>query len=231
MGGYAYEPDILEKHDIAFRVTVSQCFSVLTQARKGLVMRAVFLTIVLLITVPAAAQTYVLGEGSEARFSIDEVLLGNDKTVVGVTPNVTGELSFDLANPQAAQIGMISIDARDLTTDDNRRNRQIQNRILNANEDAFQFITFEPTSITGLPESAAIGDSFEVQITGNLTIKDVTREEVFAVTVTVAENTLQGLGSSTIIYADYGVSVPTVPIVASVSDEVTLELEFVAVAN
>lgn len=194
-------------------------------------MKIVVSALFLLVGLPVFAQTYSLSEGSEARFYIDEVLLGNDKTVVGVTPKVTGEVWFDLANPQDAHVGVLSIDARDLTTDDNRRNRQIQNRILNAGEDAFQYITFEPISIAGLPGSAAVGDTFEVQITGNLTIKEVTREEVFTVNISVDDGALQGLGSSIIKYADYNLRIPSVPIVASVSDEVTLELEFVATAN
>lgn len=184
-----------------------------------------------LLFTAALAQTHTLTEGSEARFYIDEVLLGSGKTVVGITQKVTGELSFDPADPRSAHVGVLSIDARDLTTDDDRRNRKLRNDILASSEDAFQFITFAPTAIAGLPETVAVGDSFEVQLTGDLTIKGVTREEVFTVSVTVGEKKLQGVGSSTIQYADYDISVPRVPIVASVADEVRLELEFVAVAN
>ena len=194
-------------------------------------MKQIVMLLVIGFAATAFAQSYTLGEGTEARFYLDEVLLGSDKTVIGVTPLVTGEFSFDLSDPQTAELGPITIDARDLTTDDNRRDRQIRNRVLASSEDAFQFITFEPTAIEGLPETAAVGDTFEVQIAGNLTIKDVTREEVFTVNLIVAENELQGLGSTIIRHADYGLTIPRVPIVASVADEVKLELDFTATAN
>jgi polyisoprenoid-binding protein YceI len=83
---------------------------------------------------------------SEARFLVVEVLLGEDKTVVGVTSQVTGTISVDPADPASAQIGTIIIDARDLTTDSSRRNRSIQRRVLRSVLDENRFITFEPTA-------------------------------------------------------------------------------------
>ena len=44
-----------------------------------------------------------------------------------------------------------------------------------------------------------------------------------------AENRLQGTASSTIRYADWGVSIPQVPSVAGVGDQVALHLDFVAI--
>jgi polyisoprenoid-binding protein YceI len=186
---------------------------------------------VVLVAFAGAQTTYTLSEGSQARFYIDEVLFGNDKTVEGITPDVTGEIQFDLASPSTATVGTITINARTLTTDDNRRNGQIQNRILESSSDEFQYITFEPTSITGLPETVAVGDTFNIQMTGNLTIRGMTLEKTFDVAVTVAsEGQLTGLGTTTITHQEYELSIPSVPIVASVEDEVRLEIEFNAVA-
>jgi polyisoprenoid-binding protein YceI len=194
-------------------------------------MKQLLLLVVLLVTFAQAQTTYTLSEGSQARFYINEVLFGNDKTVEGVTSDMTGEIQFDLADPTTATVGTIAINARDIKTDDDRRNGQIQNRILESSKDEFQYITFEPTSITGLPESAAVGDTFNVQMTGNLTIRGKTLEKTFDVAVTVASETeLTGLGSATITHQEYELSIPSVPIVAGVEDEVKLELEFKAVA-
>jgi polyisoprenoid-binding protein YceI len=185
----------------------------------------------LLFTFAEAQKTYTLSEGSEARFFVNEVLLGSPKTVEGTTADVTGDIQFDLANPSTAMVGTIQINARDLSTDDNRRNGQIQNRILESAKDEFQYITFEPTSITGLPETAAVGDTFNVQMTGNLTIHGKTLEKTFDVAVTVASETeLTGLGSTTITHQEFELSIPRVPLVASVEDNVKLEIAFNAVA-
>ncbi len=166
---------------------------------------------------------------SEARFKIDEVLRGSDVTVVGVTNNLGGQLSVDMADLTSAQVGEILINARDIVTDNDFRNRAIANRILES--EAFEFISFVPTSIAGL-EAATIGAASDFQLTGDLTIKDQTREVTFDMTVTPTSATeLEGFGSAVILYADFGLEIPFSQAVDSVEDEVTLELDFVASAS
>jgi polyisoprenoid-binding protein YceI len=180
----------------------------------------------------ALAQTFVLSERSETRFLIDEVLLGRDKTVIGVNPEVTGELTFDLADPTTVTLGTIAIDTRTFITDDNRRNNTIRSCIFQATREPYRYITFAPTAIEGLPEAARVGDSFALTIVGDLTIRGETREVAFDTDVTVvAEGELQGLARTLILHRDFGLTIPRVPIVASVEDEVILELAFTAVRS
>ncbi|MEZ4607045.1 MAG: YceI family protein [Deinococcales bacterium] len=191
-----------------------------------------FLLALCLLSLPAFAKTFSLAEGSEARFYIDEVLMGADKTVIGVSNLVTGDIDLDLADPASVSLGVITIDATAFSTDDNRRTNKVHNDILKTRQEEFQFITFEATSIEGMPEALAVGDSFELSITGNLTLVGVTREETFTVNVEVtAEDELTGLGSTTILYKDYELSVPRVPLVARVNDDVKLEISFTAKAS
>ena len=165
-------------------------------------------------------------EGSQARYVIDEVLRGVPTTVVGSTNQVAGQIAVDPAN-RIAQVGTILINARTFVTDESRRDNAVQNRILLT--DQYEYITFAPTAIAGLPDSASVGESYTLQVTGDLTIRDVTRPVTFDVTVTaLSESQLEGSARATIRYADWGISIPQVPFVASVSDEVQLELDFVA---
>lgn len=164
---------------------------------------------------------------SEARFTINEVLRGTPTTVVGVTNNLGGQIALDLNNPGAAQIGTILVNARDLRTDNDFRNNAIANEILLTNN--YEFITFEPRSISGLPQTAEIGQTYDLQVTGDLTITDQTREVTFDTQVTpTSENELRGLATLEILYADYGLTIPFARSVESVEDTVILELEFVA---
>jgi polyisoprenoid-binding protein YceI len=170
--------------------------------------------------------------GAEARFQIDEVLMGQNKTVVGATPLVEGELTVDASNPAAVQVGTIRVDASDFTTDDNRRTNRVRNDILRSSQEAYRYITFTPTAITGLPATAAAGDSFTFQATGDLTILDTTLPVTFDMNVNAVDDaTLQGSGTATIRYADFGISIPQVPMVAGVSDDVKLEIDFTAQAG
>jgi polyisoprenoid-binding protein YceI len=162
-----------------------------------------------------------------ARFKIDEVLRGEAKTVVGTTDQVAAQMALDLSQPSAAQFGPILINARTLATDDSQRNRMIQNFILSTNQ--YEYITFTPTAVSGLPQAAQVGNSYQFQIAGQLTIKDVTRDVTFDASVTPRSATeLEGTANTSIRFADWGISIPSVPFVAGVSDQVHLELDFVA---
>lgn len=164
---------------------------------------------------------------SEARFTIKEVLRGEPTTVVGVSRNLGGQIAFDINNPATAQVGTILINARDFATDNEFRNNAIANEILLTNE--YEFVTFEPTAISGLPQTAEIGQTYAIQISGILGITDATREVTFDAQVTpLSENELAGLAAVEILYADYGLTIPFARSVESVEDNVLLELDFVA---
>jgi polyisoprenoid-binding protein YceI len=166
---------------------------------------------------------------SEARFIIDEVLNDAPKTVIGTTDQVAGQIAIDPADPTQTKVGVIQIDARDLTTDSEFRNRAIKNQILQTDE--YEYITFTPTEIVGLPQAAAVGQQYTFQIVGDLTIRDVTKQATFDVTATAAtDSRLEGTATTAIAYADYQISIPQVRQVASVADQVRLELDFVATA-
>jgi polyisoprenoid-binding protein YceI len=103
----------------------------------------------------------------------------------------------------------------------------IQNAILQT--DQHEYITFTPKQMIGLPDSATVGRPFTFQMVGDLTIRGMPKETTFDVQVTpTADNRLEGTASTTIRYADWGVSIPQVPAVAGVADQVALHLEFVA---
>jgi polyisoprenoid-binding protein YceI len=168
--------------------------------------------------------------GSQVRFTLDEDLRDVPTTVVGVTDQVAGQIQVNMADPAASQVGTISINARTLATDNEFRNRAINNEILDVAD--YEFITFTPTALNGLPDSVSPGESYSFQITGDLTIRDVTHSETFDVIVTpVSDVSLQGHGETTVRRSDYGLTIPSVPHVANVTDEVLLEIDFIAAAE
>jgi polyisoprenoid-binding protein YceI len=182
---------------------------------------------------PAAGEgalTFTIDQSaSEARFLIDEVLLGVPTEVQGVTSLISGTVTVDPANPAQSQVGAISVDANDLRTDRNLRNRAIRRFILESGQ--HPYITFTPASINGLPAQAAPGDAFSFQVTGDLQIKDVTQPVTFDVELTADSATqISGLAKATVKRSDFNLEIPSAPGVADVTDEVRLELSFTAVA-
>jgi polyisoprenoid-binding protein YceI len=166
---------------------------------------------------------------SRARYMIDEVLRGAPVTVVGETDQVAGQVAVDLANTDSTQLGTIQINARTFATDESQRDRAVQNRILLT--DQYEYITFTPTALLGLPESLPVGQVATFQIVGDLTIRDVTRPVTFDATLTpLAAHRLAGSATTTIRQAEWNIAIPSVPFVASVAETAQLELEFEAVA-
>ena len=183
---------------------------------------------------PEIVRTYsIVPEESEARFFIDEELFGEPKTVVGRTNMVTGQFMVDLNKPSEAEVSVIEINARDLTTDSSFRNRALRSQILDSAEDAYQFITFTPTLIEGLPEEpASLGEPLAFNLTGDLQIRDISNSVTFEMTATaVSETEISGFGMVMVRRADFDLNIPSVQGVANVSDDVRLEIEFVARAE
>jgi len=166
---------------------------------------------------------------SEARFLIDEVLRGDPITVVGATDQVAGQFAVNPGDVSEVQVGTIQVNARTLATDNDFRNRAIKNRILLT--DDYEFITFSPAEVVGLPETVTVGETYNFQIVGDLTVTDVTRSVTFEVTATAtSENRIEGLAKTSILYPDFELFIPDARAVDTVDDEVRLELEFVAEA-
>ena len=166
-------------------------------------------------------------DASQVRFELDEDLRGQRKTVVGTSNQVAGEIALDKGDLSTTQVGSIRINARTLATDNDFRNRAIQNRILVT--DDHEFITFTPTAVNGLPDSADLGDTVNFTLVGDLTIRDITNEVTFDVEVTLTSETeLTGTASTLVSRADYDLQIPSVPNVANVEEEIELFIDFVA---
>jgi polyisoprenoid-binding protein YceI len=169
----------------------------------------------------------IVPEESEARFSIFEELRGQPVTVVGMTNQVVGELAITPGDLSQIQLGTVQVNARTLETDSSQRNRAINNFILNTGD--HEFITFKPTAINGLSGAGAVGEDYSFEIAGDLTIRDVTKPVVFTASVSApSEDRVVGSATTVIKRSDYNLQIPSVPFVANVGEDVTIEIDFVA---
>ena len=167
---------------------------------------------------------------SVATFTLDEQLRGQPKTVIGTsTGMIAGQIGLDAAHPSSSTVGTVTLNARTFVTDDNSRNNMIRRAILKTENDANEFITFQPTVLDGLPASIASGTPFAFQITGNLTIAGVTKPETFDATAVLNDDGTLGIDASTTVSrADFNLVIPNIPFIANVTDNVVLDLDLVA---
>ncbi|MDE0171655.1 MAG: YceI family protein [bacterium] len=169
---------------------------------------------------------------SSVRFEIDEILNGSPKRVVGTTSEVAGEILIDFDNPPASSLGAVVINVRTLETDSSFRDRAMRGPILGSARDENEFATFEPTDITGLPDRVTVGDRVSLTVVGDFTLSGVTLPVEFSVEAVVGSTErIEVSGVATVLRSDFGLTVPDVPSVSDVADEVTLAIELVAVVG
>lgn len=172
----------------------------------------------------------IIPEESEARFLIDEVLLGSPFTVVGATSALEGGITTDLNDPSNAQVNIV-VDVTTLVTDNGKRNGAIQRWILETTEPGNQTAEFNATSINGMPEQVVVGEPFNFQITGEFSVKGVSKELTFEGSATlVSEDRLEGTASTGVLYTEFTTIPGLPPQVASVDENMILEIDFVAVS-
>jgi polyisoprenoid-binding protein YceI len=173
----------------------------------------------------------IVPDESEVRFVLSEVLRGVPTTVIGRTRQVAADIAVDFENPAASEVGTVRVNARTLLTDNEFRNRTIRGQILQTSQDEFEFSEFTPTGIEEMPETVTIGEPFTFKLLGDLQVRDIVQPVTFDVTIMpVSETRLEGSAVTTVQRADYNLVIPSVPGVADVSEEVRLEIDFVAQA-
>jgi polyisoprenoid-binding protein YceI len=179
----------------------------------------------------SAAAFVIVPEESLASFELSEVLFGEDKTVVGTTSEVAGQILFDPVDPASAQLSEIVINARTLATDRANRDRAMRSAIvLDSGSDEHEFISFAPTAIEGLDGPIVVGEEITFDVAGDLTIKGTTQPVTFSVTAVLeATDRLSGRAEAEVLRTDFGIDIPRAPGVADVTEEVTISIDFVAV--
>jgi polyisoprenoid-binding protein YceI len=75
----------------------------------------------------------------------------------------------------------------------------------------------------------AVGETFKFTLAGDLTLRDITQPVSFEVTVTAeAPDRISGEATATVQRKDFALTIPSVPQVAGVSEDVLLEFSFTA---
>lgn len=173
------------------------------------------------------ATVFTLADGTIARYKVEEVLANTGfKIATGETLDVAGSIAFDADGNVVADGSRMAVQAATLRTDSNRRDGYVRNRTLQT--DTWPEVVFVPTAVDGLPASVSDATgSVEFTITGDLTVRDQTREVTWeAMAEFAGDGTATGFASVMFTFEDFGMDKPRVAIVVSVEDEILLELDF-----
>lgn len=168
-------------------------------------------------TVQANADATFIG------YRINEVLntIG-DFEVVGRTSDVSGTLAIDGTTITAVSV-VAQMDT--LTTDNGGRDRAMRSQALQT--ETFPEATFTLTTPIELDAVPAEGEAIQATATGDLTIHGVTQSVDFPLEAQLVGDSIVVIGQLPMLLADYDITAPSAPIVASVEDNALLELSIV----
>ena len=172
---------------------------------------------------------FTLGEGSVARYKVEETLARQGFVVAtGETSDVSGRIVFDADGGIVAEESAIAMQAATLVTDSDRRDRYVRERTLQTAQ--YPEIVFRPASADGLPTPLTDAQgAIDFTISGDLTILDQTRPITWNASADFGAGgaEISGLASTEFTFEDFAMDKPSVAIVLSVEDTIRLEIEFV----
>ena len=164
---------------------------------------------------------FVIGEGSEATFTVNEKLarleLPND--AVMRTSDLSGKVYLD------GQTSVIEINLHSLTSDQSRRDGYVRDRMFPSNPVA----VFTVPDLGPLPEPIAVGESITRQVEGQLSIRGITKPVTFEVVARLDPEALFILGSTSFTWDELEIPPPNIPGRIQVKDEVSVEVLLSAV--
>jgi len=177
----------------------------------------------------AAVTFNIVPEESKVSYEVGETFFNQNNRfnlAIGVTKTLSGSVFGDLSNPPVSSIGPIQVDISQFTSDSNRRDNAIRGDWLESTR--FPTATFVSTSIEGLPSSYVEGQDYPLKVTGDLTVREVTRAVTFDVTTRLNGDTLTGTAVTTILLSDFGIGPISIAGILKTEDEAKITLEFVA---
>jgi polyisoprenoid-binding protein YceI len=174
----------------------------------------------------AALRLVLAPTGNVARYRVREQLVGHDmpNDAVGETQKLTGAISIDSNGKIIRDASKFTVDAGSFVSDKNRRDGFVRGRLLEADE--YPTIVFVPTTVTGVSLPLPTSGSRDITMTGDLTVRGVTRPTNWKGTVQFNNGGVAGSASTAFTFDDMQIEQPRVPVLLSVADTIKLEINF-----
>lgn len=176
---------------------------------------------------PTKPQKLEIQTGTKARYRVTEQLAGISfpSDAVGTTETITGAL---IVNPDGsfAAGSKIIVDLRTLTSDQSMRDSYIQTRTLETGK--FPMMELVPKRAVGLAAPLAASNQAQAgfQLVTDVTLHGITKETTWNVVATLRPDSVAGRATTTVDFATFGMTKPTLARLLSVDDKIHLEIEF-----
>jgi polyisoprenoid-binding protein YceI len=167
----------------------------------------------------------IIPDQSKANYRVTEQLVNNDlpNDAVGVTSGISGSVIVLADGTIDKTKSKFSVDLSSLQSDKSMRDNFVKRNILDTAQ--YPNAVFVPTEVKGLPSPIPQSGSVTFQVVGDLTIKGVTKPVIWDVTGAINNGIASGKATTAFKFEDFNLSQPKVPVVLSVVDKITLEIE------
>ena len=177
---------------------------------------------------PTKPHKLEITQGTTARYKVREQLAGISfpSDAVGTTSGVTGAIVVKPDGSIDAAQSKLTVDLKTLASDQQMRDGYIQNRTLETAK--FPTMEFVPKKAVGLPSPLPAGMQAQVgfQLIGDMTLHGVTKEATWNVVAVLGAEAVGGRATTTIDFATFNLTKPTLARLLSVDDKIELEIEF-----
>ncbi len=177
----------------------------------------------------AAGLTFTVSSGSKAVVRVTEQLADRKdlSDAVLTSDKVSGEFTL-LPSGAFASNSKIVVDLTALASDSRTRDNFIKNDTLSTRQ--FPEATFVPTKVDGLTLPLPASGDLAFRLTGQMTIRGVTKDVTFDVKATRsgADLTSTAHVAPALQFGTFGMTQPRVFSVLSIKDEIRLEVQLVA---
>jgi polyisoprenoid-binding protein YceI len=179
----------------------------------------------------------IVPEESKASYIVDEsffsgalakygIAAGNSKTT-GATQQITGQLQLNL-DDLSALLGdnRFTVQLNTLASDQDLRDQWIRDNGPHFNQ--FPEAAFVATAVEGAPAAYDNGQEVGFKLSGDLTVRDITKPVTFDVNAKLAGDTLSGTATARVKLTDFGIEPPNFANTLTVEDEFTIQVDFAA---
>lgn len=172
----------------------------------------------------------IVPEQSQAQYAVEEEFFGQAVpfvTAMGKTSAIDGSVTLDFGEGGVdVAANTFNVDLSTLASDSGRRDRAIRERWLESGK--YPLATFVAAGVENLPADADFGKDVSFQVTGDMTIRDVTQPLTWDMTANLDGETLSGNASTFLYMRDFGFDPPDIAGILKVTDGVTVTVQFTA---
>ena len=164
---------------------------------------------------------------SSLTYEVQEEFAGKDtSTATGTTNGIAGDIAVNPEDLGAVRMGPIVVNLEQLHSDNNLRDARLRLDYLESHE--HPLATFKVDEVSGLSGKLAEGEPQDFELSGELTVKEITKPVTFTGTASLADGALTATATTMAKLSDFDAGPIRIAGMVSTSDDAELTLKLTA---